>query len=154
MKYVVAMSRKEIYDGWYKLDDEVVYVWSADSDESAERDAPKVTRLPEVGPMGMMRGVYAPRDHRKFLADRDLECSGGCERDIPAGEPFRFVGKKHKFRRPICSTCFDEGRYPDVQKAWGYTSEPDYSGNDMPDHSYIYGRRRSVQKSDDTISPD
>ena len=94
----------------------------------------------------MMKGVYAPRNHREYLADRDLECSGGCERNISSGEPFRFVGKIHKFRRPICDSCFAEGRYPDVQKAFGYTSKPDYSGKDMPESFYIYGRKKGGPK--------
>ena len=147
MKYVVRMSRKEEYDGRYKLDDEVVYVWSVEQTESPEQEAaPKVTKVPEVGPAGMMHGVYAPRDHREFLADRALGCSGECERNIPTGETFRFVGKKYRFRRPICSSCFDEGRYPDPQKSFGYTQEPDYSGKDMPDDFYIYGRKRGDPK--------
>lgn len=141
------MSHKEIYAGWYKLDDEVVHVWPVEQTESDGQQAvPKVTKLPEVGPAGMMRGVHAPRDHREFLANRELGCSGECGRDIPAGEAFRFVGKKHKFRRPICGTCFAEGRYPDVQKAFVYTSKPDYSGEDMPESFYIYGRRRGGPK--------
>jgi hypothetical protein len=54
------MDQREIYDGWYKLDEEVVYVWPASQSQ------PRTTVLPEVGPAGMMKGVYAPRNHREY----------------------------------------------------------------------------------------
>jgi hypothetical protein len=58
LKYVVRTSRKEEYDGRYKLDDEVVYVWSVEQTESPDQEAaPKVTKVSEVGPTGMMHGV-------------------------------------------------------------------------------------------------
>lgn|GEM_PF-3552921 len=142
------MNGRETYDGWYKLGDEEVHVWPVESPLQNDHAAPRVTKLPEVGPAGMMRGVYAPRDLRDFLADRDLACSGGCVNLIQAGERFRFVGKSYRFRRPICLNCFAERRFPDVWMEWGYTPEPDYSGKDMPDTFYRYGRRRGGLRAD------
>lgn len=138
------MSNKELYEGWFKTSDDDVHVWPAQSRSNDGK--PKVTKLPEVGPAGMMKGVYAPRDHREFVADRPLVCSGDEDHVIQAGDHFRFVGKRYKFRRPICNDYFEQGRYLDVWKAFGFTPKPDYSGADMPEHFYRYGRTKGGPK--------